>query len=375
MSENHPAIAPAIIEQLANQLRLALGGEAPDVHVSQQLVQRFPSLQDLVQLIHEVSEQAQRHKQDDDPEAPALHVEPSRLLEQAQAMARASEAHARAVLDMALESIVTIDDQGIIQFFNPASERLFGYQAREVLGRNVHCLMPEPYRSAHDGYLRRYLETREPHVIGIGRAIVAQRKDGSVFPAELAVNAYRVDERTFFVGTLHDISRHVAEEHHLRHAATHDPLTGLLNRHGLLEALRQALEESARNQSGVGVIYVDLDRFKPVNDTLGHAAGDECLRAVAQRLAHAVQAGDIIARLGGDEFVVAVRDLREALVLDRVAARIQQVLAAPFDLLQGQQVRLGASLGLALSPRDGASVEDLLHAADQAMYASKQAGR
>ncbi|MEW6729043.1 MAG: GGDEF domain-containing protein, partial [Pseudomonadota bacterium] len=106
-----------------------------------------------------------------------------------------------------------------------------------------------------------------------------------------------------------------------------------------------------------------------------HAAGDECLRAVAQRLTHAVQAGDIIARLGGDEFVVAVRDLREALVLDRVAARIQQVLAAPFDLLQGKQVHLGASLGLALSPRDGASVEELLHAADQAMYASKQAGR
>jgi PAS domain S-box-containing protein len=125
---------------------------------------------------------------------------------------RSQEARLKAILDTVVDAIITIDERGLIETVNPAAERIFGYAAAEMVGRNVRCLMPEPYRSGHDGYLRRYLDTRVPKVIGIGREVVGQRRDGTVFPMELAVSETVADGRRFFTGIVRDITARKAAE-------------------------------------------------------------------------------------------------------------------------------------------------------------------
>jgi two-component system, sensor histidine kinase len=136
----------------------------------------------------------------------------------AEAALRDSEARSTAILQTAVDGIITIDEHGTIASFNPAAERLFGYTADEVVGHNVNMLMPAPYRQEHDGYLARYRQTGEPHIIGIGRDVRGQRRDGTTFPMALAVSEMHLDGRRMFTGIVHDLSARVEAEEALRHA-------------------------------------------------------------------------------------------------------------------------------------------------------------
>jgi PAS domain S-box-containing protein len=137
---------------------------------------------------------------------------------------RENEARTHAILQTAVDGIITIDDQGIVESFNPAAERLFGYTADEVIGQNISMLMPSPYREEHDGYLARYLQTGEPHIIGVGRDVRAQRRDGTTFPVALAVSEVHLAGRRLFTGIIHDLTMRVQAEQALRRA--HDELEG-----------------------------------------------------------------------------------------------------------------------------------------------------
>ena len=132
--------------------------------------------------------------------------------EQAEAVLHDSEARTHAILQTAVDGIITIDDRGIVESFNPAAERLFGYTADEVIGQNISMLMPSPYREEHDGYLARYLQTGEPHIIGIGREVRARRRDGTTFPISLAVSEVRLAGRRMFTGIVHDLTARVQAE-------------------------------------------------------------------------------------------------------------------------------------------------------------------
>jgi len=151
----------------------------------------------------------------------ALHVAAEER-QQAEAALRDSEARQHAIVQTAVDGIITIDEYGLIESFNPAAERLFGYTAPEVLGQNIKMLMPAPYREEHDGYLGRYRQTGEPHIIGIGRDVRGQRRDGTTFPMALAVSEVRLDDRRLFTGIVHDLSARVQAEEALRQA--HDAL-------------------------------------------------------------------------------------------------------------------------------------------------------
>jgi len=145
-------------------------------------------------------------------------IHDSATRQQAETVLRDSEARRRAILQTAVDGIITIDERGIVESFNLGAERLFGYTANEVIGQSVNMLMPAPYREEHDGYLARYLQTGEPHIIGIGREVRAQRRDGTTFPIALAVSEVRLDGRRLFTGIVHDLTARVQAEEALRRA-------------------------------------------------------------------------------------------------------------------------------------------------------------
>jgi diguanylate cyclase (GGDEF)-like protein len=165
-----------------------------------------------------------------------------------------------------------------------------------------------------------------------------------------------------------------AAERHIRHLAFHDTLTGLPNRMLLADRLSQAIEQSKRMSRSVAVMFIDLDQFKWVNDTLGHDAGDDLLRIVAARLSACVRASDTVARLGGDEFVLVLDSLRGPEDATRVAQKLLDTIQAPMTV-SGREVRVGGSIGIAVYPSDGEDVEQLMKHADTAMYRAKEGGR
>jgi diguanylate cyclase (GGDEF)-like protein/PAS domain S-box-containing protein len=285
-----------------------------------------------------------------------------------------SEARLKAIVDTAVDGILTIYVDGIVQSVNPAAVRIFGYAVNEVVGHNVAMLMPEPYRSAHDRYLANYLRTGEAKIIGIGREVEGLRKDGTVFPLELAVSEVRLADRRLFTGIVRDISERKRIEAQVRHMALHDELTGLPNRRLLDDRLAQALAIARREGVRSALMIVDLDDFKQVNDRLGHPMGDRLLRLVASRLKTILRESDTLARIGGDEFAIVLPRLKAVHDAANVGAKVIDTLRASFDL-DGHEVRIGASIGVAFAPEDGTDAAELVRRADVALYRAKRAGR
>jgi diguanylate cyclase (GGDEF)-like protein/PAS domain S-box-containing protein len=431
------------------------------------------------------------------------------------------EARLRAIVDTATDAIITMDGRGIIRDFNKAAEQLFGYGAAEAIGSSVSILMPSPFREEHDGNVERHLRTGIGKIIGIGREVTGQRKDGSRFPLHLAVSRVSVPE-PLFTGILHDLSaikqverelllhrerleelvaarvqeltlandklhlfasifettiegilitdvtgtilqvnpafttitgyspeevigrnprlqksnRHPPEfyqemwrclleegqwqgeiwnrrkngepfpewlainairdergritsyvavfydmtkvkqgEAQLEFQAYHDALTGLPNRLLFTDRLERLLTNCQREESMLAVMFLDLDKFKDINDTLGHDIGDLLLQEVAQCLLECARDADTVARLGGDEFTVLLPGIKngieDAVVL---AKRIINRLAQPF-LLKGYEVLTSTSIGITIFPGDGEDATTLVKNADIAMYQAKSQGR
>ncbi|HVR54639.1 MAG TPA: EAL domain-containing protein [Pseudorhodoferax sp.] len=285
----------------------------------------------------------------------------------------------QAILDNMVDGVITIDQQGVIASFSKAASRIFGYQASEVMGRNVSMLMPEPHRSHHDGYLHHYETTGEARVINIGRDVEGLRKDGSTFPMHLSVSqTHQLGERVF-IGLVQDISQRRRAEEEIHRLAFYDPLTSLPNRRLLMDRLHQALAGSTRTGRHGAVMFLDLDNFKTLNDTQGHDMGDLLLQQVATRLHECVRDSDTVARLGGDEFVVLLESLsaraaEAAAQVEAIATKILRGLGQPYRLNEVAH-RSTPSIGIVLFLRDAVSMEDLLKMADVAMYQAKAAGR
>lgn len=287
--------------------------------------------------------------------------------------ARADRLHA--ILDNALEAIITIDDRGRIESFNPAAERLFGYTAAEAIGQNVSLLMPEPMRSEHDGYLHRYFDTGAPRILGRERETTGQDKSGRTFPISLKTSEMTVGGRRLFAGMISDISERMQTIEDLRRLAERDGLTGLYNRSYFLGELERVVERALRNgKSDCALLYIDLDQFKYVNDTLGHAAGDKLLIEAANILRQRVRKSDIVARYGGDEFTVLICDTEPGFV-ERVADSFRRHLGEYEFRHAGQSVTIGCSIGVALIDANVASAADVFSRADLACHLAKRGGR
>ncbi|MDH4133908.1 MAG: EAL domain-containing protein [Gammaproteobacteria bacterium] len=287
----------------------------------------------------------------------------------------AREDRLRAILDNSVESIITIDDHGVIESFNPAAEHLFGYSAAEVVGQNVKLLMPEPMRSEHDGHLQRYLATGAARILGRERETTGMDKSGRTFPISLKTSEMHVGGRRLFAGMISDISERIQTIEDLRQLAERDGLTGLHNRSYFLGELERVVERARRHgKSDCALLYIDLDQFKYVNDTLGHAAGDKLLIEAAKILRQRVRKSDIVARYGGDEFTVLICDTEPDFV-ERVADSFRQHLGEYEFRHAGQSVTIGCSIGVALIDGGVTSAAEVFSRADLACHLAKRGGR
>lgn len=285
-----------------------------------------------------------------------------------------NELRFQAIFNTVVDAILTIDRHGIIQTLNPATERLFGYSKAEMVGRNVSMLMPSDIAEKHDGYIDNYLNTRVPKVIGIGREVTGQRKDGSTFPMELAVSEMNIRGETMFTGILRDITERKEAEEKIRHLANHDALTNLPSLRLAKDRTQSAIAKAKRDEEMAAALFIDLDGFKSVNDTFGHEAGNNVLVCVAERLLKCVREIDTVARIGGDEFLVVLSGLRQQQDAEIVAAKIVERLSRPFVLEKGEAL-IGASVGIALYPLHAETVDELIKYADKVMYEVKASGK
>ena len=269
------------------------------------------------------------------------------------------------------EGVVVTDPHDVVTFVNPAYASLHGYDPDDVLGRALGVFhTEEQWRREFMPFRQAMLDTGT-----FAGEVGHRRRDGSVFQAEMTGTAL-TDEAGSPIGhvySLHDVTERNQLAARLAHQAFHDPLTGLVNRALLSERLEHALESTRRSHRRVAVLFLDLDRFKTINDSLGHAAGDELLREVAGRLQLVVRPGDTVARLGGDEFVVLLEDMERTEDALATAQRISSVLRTPFHAA-GCEVVTTASIGVATGDRSSDS-DELLSRADAALYAAKRGGR
>lgn len=286
-----------------------------------------------------------------------------------------SQDQLQSIIQNVMDGIITIGETGEIRGFNPAAEHIFGYSPQEVLGSNVSMLMPEPDRSQHDAYISRYLQTGQGRILGVrGREVTALRKNGEQFPLEISVSEMLLGGQRYFIGIVRDITERKLVEQQLAHFAHHDYLTGLPNRILFLNSLENLIHLAKRNKYKVATLFLDLDGFKQINDTLGHGAGDQLLQEVAERLKEVIRASDVVARVGGDEFTFALNNIGSDENAALMAGKIIASLSVPFDL-DGRQCHIGGSVGISIYPDDSEDIEKLIMQADAAMYLAKQNGK
>jgi diguanylate cyclase (GGDEF)-like protein/PAS domain S-box-containing protein len=292
----------------------------------------------------------------------------------ANALLRDTETRTRAVLENVDEGIITLSDSGHIESANSAVESMFGYDGQSLRGKSIGLLLRHHDQDLDSRlYLQQLLaaDSVEGH---FGQEVTGRRTDGSTFPVGLKISDMELGDRTVYIGALRDLTDLKAKEEKILHLANHDALTGLPNRNLLQDRIQQAINHGYRHGTRVAVLFLDLDNFKTINDSLGHDVGDMLLEAVATRIQECVREKDTVARQGGDEFIVVVTELGDAQDSGVVAANVLQRISQPYSI-GNRELHVNASVGIAVFPEDGKDVETLLKNSDIAMYHAKSAGR
>jgi diguanylate cyclase (GGDEF)-like protein/PAS domain S-box-containing protein len=275
------------------------------------------------------------------------------------------------------DAVISTDVAGNVSYLNIIAERLTGWLSAEAVGKPFEAVV-RITESATGAMVGNPMKEAVLHdaIVGLPAACTLARRDGLEIPIEDS-SAPIHDRAGAIVGAVmvfHDVSKTRALAHRLAYSAQHDSLTDLPNRLLLQDLLSQAVLSAKRHGTVLAVLYLDLDRFKHVNDSLGHTAGDQLLKAVAQRLIECVRASDTVCRLGGDEFVIVLSEVTHAADAAVCAEKLLKNLREPF-VIDGMDIHISSSIGIAIFPGDGADVDTLLKNADSAMYEAKGLGR
>ncbi|WP_304639263.1 putative bifunctional diguanylate cyclase/phosphodiesterase [Pseudomonas sp.] len=279
---------------------------------------------------------------------------------------------AAVVFDSTNEGVVITDQQNLIVSVNQAFTRITGYEQKDVLGRS-----PALFKSGwhDDAFYQELWQSLRRKGCWQGE-IWNRRANGEIYPQWQTINTVRDAAGTpsHYVAVFADISQIKRSQKELDFLAHHDPLTRLPNRLLIVERLQSALARAKRQSSRLGLVFIDIDRFKTVNDSMGHSAGDDVLRSAAERMAQLCREPDTLARLGGDEFLLLVEDIRHAEELVPLVQRLQRAFTRPFEL-SGRLLHLNVSLGMSIYPEDGCTAAELLKNADTAVTLAKNSGR
>lgn len=279
--------------------------------------------------------------------------------------------HANVMIEAVAEGVVAFNGQGVLTAYNRTMKILFDYQNNELSHCNLQKLLKKP--EDFDPHNRNFLSVLLSQKT-IPQECIGIRKDGSEFPVEITITDAKLKQETLYVALLRDITVRKQNEARLTHLVQHDYLTDLPNKALFEITLDKAIARAKRAKKHVAVLYLDLDHFKKINDTLGHEIGDLLLREVAIRLTRSVREGDTVARLGGDEFAIVLEDLIQPSDASNVAQNILDSLTTHF-LLSGHNVLVSTSIGIALFPQDGDIGKVLIKNSDMAMYNAKALGR
>jgi diguanylate cyclase (GGDEF)-like protein/PAS domain S-box-containing protein len=286
---------------------------------------------------------------------------------------RQSEERYRTIIEEMEEWYFETDLDGNILFFNQVIARALGYPQKDLTGLNLRTFFKQEEADTVYGIFRQVEETGEP-VKNFPYRFV--RPDDSIIFAEVSIFSKRDQTGKIlgFRGVGHDITERKRSEERIQYLATHDALTGLPNRLLFGQLLNHALQSARRFMRQLAVFFIDLDRFKMINDSLGHEAGDQLLKEIASRLRQVLREIDIVARLGGDEFVVLIEEVNDPDQAATVARKILSAVIKPV-VLGGQEYRITASIGISMYPKDAQDEQSLMKSADIAMYLAKEEGK
>ena len=303
-----------------------------------------------------------------------------------------SEDNLRAIVDNAIEAIITINENGDIQTFNPAAEGIFGYSEAEVKSQNIKLLMPPVFSSDHDSYLNNYLTGGRAKIIGVGREVTGLRKNTKEFPMELSVAEFNKNGKRNFIGIVRDITERKQKESELNNTRDElfaaneklnelvrtDSLTGIANRRHYDETIALEFRIAARHEQEISLLMLDIDYFKKYNDHYGHAEGDQCLRDIANELKTLFQrSGELFARYGGEEFVIILPQTPENIAIKMAEAILEKVreLALPHTVSSFNIVTVSIGLTTMIPKHSADKLETFQKQADDALYKAKEHGR
>jgi two-component system, cell cycle response regulator len=290
---------------------------------------------------------------------------------------RASEERLKGVLDLAHDAVLSTDARQRIVLFNPAAERMFGYRTDEIVGRSLSLLIPEALRVAHAGHFEKFIRGGVESRVMVDRPEVSGlRRDGGIFPLEVSLSRSEGPDGPLFTAMIRDITDRKRTEAELRQMATTDPLTGLANRRHLLERAERELVRLRRFGNPFTLMTLDVDHFKRINDTYGHACGDRALCSLAATCVRLLREIDMVGRMGGEEFTIILPETvgdEAMLVADRIRRGIAELR---FDSeTPGLDFNFTVSVGVAECHGEDARIEQPLARADHALYEAKAAGR
>ena len=286
---------------------------------------------------------------------------------------RHSEEKYRTILQNIEDGYYEVDLAGNFTFFNDSLTRIYGYPKEELMGMNYRQYTDKKITKTLFQAFNKVYTTGEP-TKGFGWQII--RKDGEKRYTEASVSLLKDSSGkiTGFRGISRDITERKQMEQELDYIATHDALTGLPNRLLFSQLLNHAIQSAQRNKRQLAVFFIDLDRFKTINDTLGHEAGDQLLQEMAMRFKRSVRNVDIVGRLGGDEFIMLIEEVNDSNQVSTLAHKILNAAIKPV-IVQGEECRVTTSIGISIYPQDGEDEQSLMKNADMAMYFAKEEGR
>lgn len=292
----------------------------------------------------------------------------------------ANEAKLRAVIESAIDGVMILDEQGVVETFNRSCENIFGWSGREIIGRSIRAVMPQEWQQLHQKMFSGQAEIDDAKIAGHARVVRGVRRNGDQFPLEVSVARAEVEGRMIYVAMVRDITERVVAEERLFAMATQDSLTGVRNRRYFLEGLENEVARCRRHGRSLSLLILDADYFKAVNDTFGHEAGDIVLKRLADTCRTNLREVDLVGRMGGEEFAIVMPDT-DPETAHMAAERLRMLVAEQRIEYDGQSLQVTMSVGMsslsgrALEAPMELVVETLMRRADKALYRAKKEGR